>query len=172
MERMLSTLAMGSLLLLSALAVGWDLRERRIPNALTVGGALIALSLRGLQGGEPLLAGLGGLGLGFLAGLPLFLVGGFGGGDVKMLAAVGAFLGPSQFLVALLATALAGGALAVAVAARRGALTDMLRDTGGLAARLIGFRRGAPLKTLATPGALAIPYAVPIAVGAVCGVLA
>lgn len=159
-----------ALLGLVGAAVVWDLRERRIPNGLTIGAALAALALRAPAGGDAVLAGLAGLGLGFLAALPFFALGGLGGGDVKLLAAVGAFLGPGPLPVALLATALAGGALALGVVVWRGRTRETLGDAADLVAGL--FRRDRrPRKTLETPGALAIPYAVPIAAGALAGIL-
>lgn len=161
--------ALAALGLLSVSAVWWDLRERRIPDALTLAGCLVALGLRALDGSGALLIGLGGLMLGFLFALPFFLAGGLGGGDLKLLAAVGAFLGPERLLVALLATALAGGLVAVAASARRGILGEVLRGTTSAGMRVVGLGRGAPAKTLSTPGAFAIPYAPPIALGAIVG---
>lgn len=161
----LSTIA---LLTLLALAVGWDLATRRIPNAITVSGGLAALGLRGMSGWEPLVAGALGLVLGLVLALPLVALGAMGGGDAKLLAAVGAFLGPGPLVTAILVTALAGGVLAIVVAARWGALAATLAHTLDLARRAVG-RSDGPRRTLATEGALAIPYAVPIAIGAMVG---
>lgn len=155
-----------ALVCLAALAVFWDLRERRIPNVLTVAGCGVALLLRASQGMEPLLAGLVGLLLGLGLALPLVLAGGLGGGDAKLLAAVGAFLGPEQLMIAFLVTAVAGGLLAILAAVRNGRLRETALHTGRLVLSLFGRGGGAPRRTLDTAGALTIPYAVPIAVGA------
>lgn len=70
-----------------------DWRARRIPNGLTVGFLLLAaavmlLGQRTLAGGG-VLVGLLGLGMAVLLTLPGFVLGRLGGGDVKLLAALG-----------------------------------------------------------------------------------
>ncbi|MGZ3183280.1 MAG: A24 family peptidase [Telluria sp.] len=108
---LLSDLTLATLLLGCALR---DLFERRIPNPYLAAGfacaALLQLAAHGLPG---LLDGLGGalVGLGLL--LPLYLVRGMGAGDVKLMAAAGAFLGPALALRACLASVFAGGAAAL-----------------------------------------------------------
>src|SRR5690242_9497937 len=106
-------------LAVAGLAVVTDLRTRRIPNALTFGGAVIAAASWTYAEG---FAGLGHSALGWLAGvglfMPLFLVGGMGAGDVKLLGAVGACLGPAGALFTALYSVIAGGALALAVSLR------------------------------------------------------
>ena len=157
-----------ALVLLLALAVAWDLNTRRIPNVLTIGGCLIALSLRAIQGPESIGFGFLGLALGLLVSLPFVVAGGLGGGDAKLLAAVGAFLGPEQLWAAILVMGLVGGVMALLVAMRSGEMYDTLRRTWGLAGRMVGIRAiDEPRRTLATAGALTIPYAVPIAIGAI-----
>lgn len=174
----MDTLIFPVLLALVLVAGWWDLRYRRVPNALTVTGLLIALALRGVAGWEPFASGLAGFGLAFLLGLPLFLLGGMGGGDVKLLAAVGAFLGFGNLLPALLVTGVAGALLALGMALWKGRLGETLANTTGLVRRLLtsaggavglGASRETPARTLATPGALTIPYAIPIGIGAVAG---
>jgi len=107
-----------------AAAVVIDVRTRRIPNWLT--GAIVG-------GGFGLAFGGGGVTpwqatLGVLVGLALMLpghvIGATGAGDVKLMAAIGAFLGPGLVFRAFLYSALAGGVLAIAVALRRGRLAD------------------------------------------------
>ena len=61
----------------------------------------------------------------------MFFMGGMGGGDVKLMAAIAAFAGLAHLPELLLATALAGGVFAVAVAIARGALGDTLRSLFG-----------------------------------------
>jgi prepilin peptidase CpaA len=148
------------------LAAILDLRSRRIPNALTVSGAAIALILRAPLGWDALGSGLLGLGLGLLLTVPLFLVKALGGGDVKLLAAVGAFMGPVNLAGACLLIMLVGGVIAISETVRRGAIRTTLINVGYLLLRLVSPGRRYMAPTLGSPTAMAIPYGVAIAVGA------
>ncbi len=151
-----------------ALAAGWfDLRTRRIPNALTLAGLLVALALRVPFGFEAILDGFWGAGFAFLLGIPFFALGAVGGGDAKLLIALGAFLGASHLLGALLVIGVVGGVLAVGDALRRGVLVRVLRNSGKLLVHLVTLGRAGSRPTLSSPGAAAIPYAVPMAIGSI-----
>lgn len=120
--------------------------------------------------------GLLGAGLAFALSLVFFLTGGMGGGDVKLLAAVGAFLGPARLWSALLVMALAGGLMAAWVILRRGAVPETAANLRTIFATFgrrtfTGWKgsEGEAALTLETPGALTVPYGVAIAVGAVVG---
>jgi prepilin peptidase CpaA len=116
---------------LSAAAI--DLRTGRIPNGLTFGLAAAGLLMAGTgANGISLGAALAGLFVGALLMLPGHVLGATGAGDVKLLAAVGAIVGPAQIVNAFLLTALAGGLMAVAIAHRRGRLAATLSGTGRL----------------------------------------
>jgi len=159
-----------------AFAAAFDVGTRRIPNFITVGGLAVALVLRLATGGvDALVGGLLGALLAFLLVFPLFMLKGMGGGDVKLLTAVGAFLGPYSTFVALLATALVGGVLAVAVSFRRKRLGSSLSGTvtvvRGLALKAISGGEVDAVPTLETRDAVTVPYGVAIAVGAVIGLL-
>ena len=101
---------------LGGIAVVEDLRRRRIPNWLTGAGATAGLVCGAAKSGW---AGLGMAASGAIAGFLLFLIfyllGGMGGGDVKLLSAFGALLGPSGTIVAGLLAAAAGALLATAI---------------------------------------------------------
>jgi prepilin peptidase CpaA len=162
---MVSTLSMLSLIGVAGLAVVLDLRARRIPNVLTYSGLALALALRSFEGPGALAAGLAGVGIALAIALPLFALGAFGGGDGKLLMAVGAFLGPQGLPTALLVTALVGGAMSLLEVMRRGVLLPTLLNM-----RLALTGRGAGgIGTIATPGSITIPYGVAIAVGALAG---
>src|SRR5258708_2637710 len=115
-----------------AAAVVIDVRTRRIPNWLTAALAAAGLGMAFAGGGvSPRQAALG-LVAGLLLMMPSHLIGATGAGDVKLMAAVGTVLGPGLVLRAFLFTVVAGGVLALAVAARRGRLADTLHGTAQL----------------------------------------
>jgi prepilin peptidase CpaA len=149
-------------LLIAALT---DLRARRIPNLLTVTGFALALVLRSAAGGAAVVEGLLGAGLALAVMLPLFAMRGVGGGDAKLLIVVGAFLGPKGFVVALLATAIVGGVMSLAAAARRSVVLPALFNTGDLLKWVFTLGRRGERTTLLSPGAVSVPYGVAIAVG-------
>jgi prepilin peptidase CpaA len=148
-------------------AVVLDVRERNIPNRLTVGGALAGTALAALEiGGFPLNALLGAL-VALVVSLPLFAAGAVGAGDSKLFAMVGTFLGPGALLSVLLYGGLAGGALALAVAVKHGRILPLLLTTKDLMVWLVTFGRSGERRTLATAhGADTVPYGVAIAAGA------
>jgi len=145
-----------------------DVRGGRIPNLLTYGGLLSALAVRsfvigwlGLKSG--LIGVLAAGGIFYL----LFLVGGMGGGDVKLMGAVGAWAGASETVALLIATALAGGVLALVymvhhkrVLATLGNTLELFRHhlTSGL--------RPHPVLNVREPGMIRLPYGLAIALGA------
>jgi prepilin peptidase CpaA len=110
-----------------------DLRTRRIPNILTATLAAIGVGLAAAGLGR---VGLGASLLGCLLGLafmmPGHVFGATGAGDVKLLAAAGALLGPTDTIYAFLYTAIAGGVLALAVAVSRRRFTQTLTSAGAL----------------------------------------
>ena len=144
-----------------------DLRSRRIPNRLTAGSLVLALVLRGITGLGPLLDGLAGAGLALAVGLLLFVLGGFGGGDAKLLVVVGAFLGFEPTVGALLLIGVLGGLLGIFEAVRRRAILPAAYNAAGMMRRWVSFGRRGEGRTLESPGALAVPYGLAIATGAV-----
>ena len=117
-----------------------DMRQRRIPNVVSVTTAAVgvALAASGLSG-LTVASSLAGLAAGFALMLPGHVVGGTGAGDVKLFAAAGTLLGTGRILPAFLFVAIAGGALAILVAVQRGRLTRTVTMT----AQLLGRRAAA-----------------------------
>ncbi|HXF26757.1 MAG TPA: A24 family peptidase [Bryobacteraceae bacterium] len=152
-------------LLVLAVAMFTDLRSRRIPNWLVLpflAAGLAASTL--LHGGRGLLSSLeGALLAAALLGV-FFLSGGMGAGDLKLCAAIGAWIWPEQLAVALILTAIAGGFIAVARAAAGGFLKESLAGTGRL---LFGGKRSGSVPALDSPLARTIPYAPAIAIGTI-----
>ena len=152
----------------AALATFSDLRTGRIPNALTFGAMAGGLLFSAIHAGgaglaTSLLGGVVGLALFF----PLFALGGMGGGDVKLLAAVGTWLGPLGALQTALWASLAGGLLAVVVAISRGYLSAALRNLSALLGvwRAVG-PSPIPELTLTESHGPRLAYALPIGIGA------
>lgn len=161
-----ATLLSGALITTLALATFFDLRYRRIPNPLTVGGFLVALAIRAALGQTAILDGLAAGGVALVIALPLLALRAFGGGDAKLLVAVGAYLGPDVLPAALLYIALTGGALAFYTTKRLGLLPRVLANCGALVANLVTFgRRGRRPPELWSSEAIAVPYGLAIAIG-------
>lgn len=100
-------------LVLICAATVYDLRSRTIPDwvsGVLLSWAIVATALG--WSGISWLGLLSGLVIGFVVGLPLFAAGAFGGGDVKLVAALGAALGPVALVLTLFWVAVAGGVLA------------------------------------------------------------
>lgn len=116
----MSTLAWWIVLVPALLAAAIDLRSRRIPNVI-VGPALLVVLALSLWQGVAVAAVIGMIVAG-LVGVALRIAarGGFGAGDVKLLAYSGAAVGIGGVGSLLLGTALGGGALGVAYLVRSG----------------------------------------------------
>ena len=117
-----------ALAILLTLAVVSDIRSHHIPNPLALTGLVLGLAGHGWRGGGPgLLLSLEGVAVAALALLP-YALGGLGAGDVKLLGAVGALMGPVFLLWTLPGTVLVGGLLALAWAAQRGVLRETVHN--------------------------------------------
>ena len=154
-------------LIVLAVATFTDLRSRRIPNWLVLPFLVIGIAVSGwLHGWHGVGQSFEGLGLGLLIYGFLFWMGGMGAGDVKMCAAIGAWIGPDQLFIALIITGLAGGVMVLCWAAFGGFLKDLFTGTGNLIFSTSG--RGSvrdPEMVLANPRKRKIPYAPAIAIG-------
>lgn len=154
---------------ISVVACVVDVRTRRIPNLLTfgaaLGGLLIQILASGLQGA---LAAAGGWLVGTLLFLPFFLLRGMGGGDVKLLAGIGAWLGPADTVWLAAYSALAGGALGVVVALAHGYLRTAFQNVYLMLTywRSAGIRP-VPNLTLDSSKTPRLAYAIPIFAGTV-----
>jgi prepilin peptidase CpaA len=103
-------LALGALILSLVLALITDIRSHKIPNWLTYPIVFLAILFYSeVNGLQRLLFSAEGLGLGLVLLMPFYMLGGMGAGDVKLMGAVGAALGPGHLFYAFLFTAIAGG---------------------------------------------------------------
>ena len=151
-----------------AVAAWRDMKEHRIPNTVTAAGIIAALACSiMLPSGIGWMQSLAGLAVGFGVLFPLYLLRAMGAGDVKLMAMVGAFLGPVDGLGAILSTLVMGGVLAVAVALRRGAMRHVLENLRAmwLTAAIRVQIPGMDLPEIAQPTAAKLPYGLAIAAG-------
>jgi prepilin peptidase CpaA len=163
----MSTIGTIGVLAYAALATAWDLHQRRIPNWLSGSalGAAFAVSLLGW--GTALDQALIGGALGFGILLLPFTLGVVGGGDVKFVTVVGAWMGPRLGGEALMLGTAAGLGVAVIYAGLAGRLWETIRSTGQLAWLLTATMAPALFvppdshKSALAP----IPYAVPLSLG-------
>jgi prepilin peptidase CpaA len=140
----LDSIAWGASVVAMVAASGFDLWTRRIPNWLTISFLLSGLMMQSVMGGMP---GLGRALAGVALACGIFIVPCFlrimGMGDLKLIAGVGAWVGPGQLTVALIVTGIVGGLMAV-----------------------VAHYRGTPGNRPGDASARSIPYAPAIGIGA------
>jgi prepilin peptidase CpaA len=161
-EAILLTLVLG--------AAVYDVRYRRIPNWLTVGGVLIGLAMNTFlyQGWPGLRLSLAGFGVGFGVYLVLYALRAMGAGDVKLMAAVGATVGWENWFGIFVITAVIGGAMAVILVIAKKRFTRTFFNVGVI---LNEMKAGRPAYLareeldVKNPKALGLPHGAVIAVG-------
>ncbi|GAB6165059.1 hypothetical protein JCM19992_10590 [Thermostilla marina] len=142
-----------AVILMTAAAAVTDWRMHRIPNYITVPAAVTGVLYHGFfPTGEGWLFALGGFGVGFALLLLPWIFGGGGMGDVKLLAALGSWLGPFYVLIAFAVSAFVGSFLAL-MTVLAGGLTAVKRETSA-----------AEVDASAKPRK-ALPFAIPLALG-------
>jgi prepilin peptidase CpaA len=158
---------LASLLVFLGLSVIFDLRARRIPNLVSGPAIVVGLVLNAAySGASGLLASLAGAGL--VIGILMwpFAAGGIGGGDVKMMGAVGAFVGPGLAVMGLVIGMILGGIIMSAHLVRLGRLREKLASLGRMVAVALGTRSVQPLMIRSDDEtAITLPYSVPLAIG-------
>ena len=150
--------------LFTAIAAFVDIRYKRIPNFVTVPAAVLGLLYHCFapNGMGPLMA-VAGFAVGFALLLLPWLLGGGGMGDVKLLAALGTWLGPMLILGTFAASAMMAGLIALAVitgsAFTHGVITTkqkyLVAGNHGVTSEASGGHRRPQRRTL--------PFAVPVA---------
>ena len=130
------------LLAMLCVAVVIDVRSRRIPDWLTLAIATGGLTHALLPGAavSPLSSVLGVL-VGGLLLLGPFAIGATGGGDVKLLAAIGAWLGPWGAVLVLAVECLVGLVVVVVQAVHEGRLRNVVRNSMLLSLNVAHVRR-------------------------------
>jgi prepilin peptidase CpaA len=148
-----------------------DGRQLRVPNWLTFHFALGGLAFAYWSGGsQALLWSLAGAGVGLATLLPLYAIGGMGAGDVKLMAGLGAWMGPSLTLGAFVASALAGGVLGLAMIVASGELIHHWVMFHTIGHEILSIRNPSELAQRAgarKPQMTLLPYGIPIALGSI-----
>jgi prepilin peptidase CpaA len=144
-----------------------DVRSARIPNKLTYSSIVAAILLRSVLMGLP---GVKSCGLGILVAggcfTLLFVIRAMGGGDLKMMTAIGAWVGGDHILTVIIAIGLAGGLLAIASAMLGRNTIQTVRNTVRLTAyRFTSGLQPHPEMNVQAPGSRRIPFGLAIAAG-------
>lgn len=151
-----------------------DYAERRVPNWLNATLGLLGLLVQGLAFGW-YTSGVGGLGwglLGLVVGFGVLIVPwlmhGMGAGDVKLMAAIGCWLGPWLTLVSFAVGAIIGGAVAVVMIYTSGRTVHALANMQTILTKLrrldTAFGEYGGARTFGATSQL-LPYGVPLTAG-------
>ncbi len=160
------------LLMLLVAAAVFDVRSRRIPNWLTVSGVVLGVALNTAIGRPQAGAAfaLEGLAMGFGLYFILYLLHAMGAGDVKLMAAVGALAGPTNWFGIFVVSAIVGGVMALALAVARGRLKSTFWNMGFIVGEMT---RGRPAYVnkaeldVKNPKSMGLPHGAVIAVGTI-----
>jgi prepilin peptidase CpaA len=170
MNQFVSRLIISAAVIVCALvAAGFDVKTRRIPNVLCAGGMLAGLLVHLASGGwRSMFASCASLLLCGAVFLMVYVAGGMGAGDVKLIAAQGSLLGLSGVAPLLALTAIAGGVMALVYAGWRG----RLRQTGMNVLQLVSHHASRGLEphpefNVLNMTTLRLPYALAIGVGSI-----
>ncbi|PIT76293.1 prepilin peptidase [Limnohabitans sp. B9-3] len=154
-----------SLLLIAAM--WWDVRTHRIPNPLVLLGWAVGMAIAWQPDGIGWIDAAEGSLAGLAVFLPFYLLRILGAGDVKLLAAVGAFVGFPGILTVAMLTGVSGGVLALLIALRHGQLTVMWQNVhqGVLGFVMQMASGGRPRQWVMVVGPHRLPYALAIGLG-------
>ncbi len=154
-----------------------DFRSRRIPNWMTLGLILTGF-IQSITDGQLVTPGQSilGLAVGFSLLFVLFALGAVGAGDVKLMAGIGAWLGPILVLQVFAAGAVMGMCIVLAQSYKQRRLRTLFRNSAVLAINLVHIQElgvqhvtetGQSSNSIEKP----LPYAVPIFIAAIAVVL-
>ena len=147
-------------------AVMTDLRCFQIPNLLTIPAMVIGLLMHALERGQAgLVMSLEGLATGLILFLIPYMVGGMGAGDVKLMGAVGSFLGPEGVVSAVVMAMLLGGVYAAVLMVSHWGLQESVNRIKSTFVRTARFQT--PIPTTAQNVPLRLRYALVIGLGTI-----
>ncbi|MFO0972669.1 MAG: A24 family peptidase [Phycisphaerae bacterium] len=146
-----------------------DYKERRVPNwlnaALALSGLIVQTAYFGKSG---LGSGLAGLAVGFGVLIIPWAMHGMGAGDVKLMAAIGAWFGPALCLAGFVVGALVGGVIAAVMISVQRKWLFARANLAAIAQKVsrwdTAFSEVAGARTFGATSAL-LPYGVPLTIG-------
>ena len=148
-----------------------DGKELRVPNWITFPMVLAGLVYSGWTGGwEGLQSGLIGMVVGLATLLPLYAVGGMGAGDVKLMAGIGAWLGPAVTWNAFCVSVVVGAIMAVLMVLWRKSWKKHYGNFLMIAMEWMSVKNPKELSKIAAerkPQMLLLPYGIPICIGSI-----
>lgn len=175
MNGIMLPLAFKVLLVVTVLIAGlYDLRYRRIPNRLTLPSAALGMILNALFfHWHGLGSSLLGIGIAMLVYFPLYLLRGMGAGDVKLMMAIGAITGPSNWFQIFVLTAVCGAFFGLCLVVVKRRVYQTLLNCYFLLSEMCHLR--APHRTtsqldVSSSDALRLPHGVSIAIGSIAAV--
>ncbi len=152
-------IVLAALVLCAAL---FDLRIRRIPNWLCAAGFLCGFACQTVR------EAAFGAGIALLIYVPLFALRAVGGGDVKLMAAVGSIAGPKGWIAIFLITAILGGLIALVLIVLKGRAARTFRNIGLVVTELAHLRaphRVEPELDVSSGRGIGLPHGCTIALG-------
>ena len=151
-------------------AAAADLKWRKIPRAFTVPALVAGLLFHIKYGG--FLSALEAAALGFVIGVILFKLGAIGGGDVKLMTALGGMLGMGEWMFAMEVAVFAAALIGLGQAIRAGRLRQTISNVGETV-RWIAHRGATAHPTINVGNAslLRAPFGVAAALGTLAAVI-
>lgn len=147
-----------------------DIRTRRIPRELSVAAIVAGLAYHALTGAFT--NALVGAGLAFAVGMAMFTIGAIGGGDVKLITALGAMLGLDSWGRAMAIAIMVAALMAVVEVVRHRAVRQTARNMWEICKTLLGTRfHGHPVLNVKNAAALRSPFGVAAAIGTIVALI-
>ena len=142
-----------------------DLRYRKIPNWLTYPAIPIAILLHWIiAGGHAALLSMAGVAIGLSVLLPFVLLGGLGGGDWKLMGALGAFFEPRRLIPVLILTVMINGIMALVLVLWKKRVAQTARNVGRITAAMFKFRAPGSDLTIDNSEAEKVPFGIAAAI--------
>lgn len=143
-----------------------DVLSRKIPNWLTFSTMITGIIYHSCTNGwKGFLVSAAGVVVGMGLLITLYLLGGMGAGDVKLMGAVGSLLGPKGVVTAFLGTALFGGVYAIVLILLHGQVQNMVRRYGTMLKTFFHTRQVAYIPAATEEKGPALCYGLAIALG-------